>query len=103
MQSELTLKNAKPVSSFDPLYHFDCIQPLFRGGKIMSFRRGQKVEVYRRSEDEIWEDYMDEYIGLHGIITDPDTSINDPNDLVEVSLQDKGTHRLPQDCLRPLE
>ncbi len=69
----------------------------------MSFRRGQKVEVYRRSEDEIWEDYMDEYIGLHGIITDPDTSINDPNDLVEVSLQDKGTHRLPQDCLRPLE
>ena len=46
---------------------------------------------------------MNEYIGLHGIITDPDTSINDPNDLVEVSLQDKGTHRLPQDCLRPLE
>ncbi|MEZ4528542.1 MAG: hypothetical protein R2941_21720 [Desulfobacterales bacterium] len=69
----------------------------------MSFRRGQKVEVYKRSEDEIWEDYMDEYIGLHGIITDPDTSINDPNDLVEVSLQDKGTHRLPQDCLRILE
>ncbi len=69
----------------------------------MSFRKGQKVEVYRRSEDEMWEDYMDEYIGLHGIITDPDTSINDPNDLVEVSLQDKGTHRLPQDCLRILE
>ena len=69
----------------------------------MTFRRGQKVEVYRRSEDEIWADYMDEYIGLHGIITDPDTSINDPNDLVEVSLEGKGTHRLPQDCLRLLD
>ncbi|MEZ4524517.1 MAG: hypothetical protein R2941_01165 [Desulfobacterales bacterium] len=35
----------------------------------MSFRRGQKVEVYKRSEDEMWKDYMDEYIGLHSIIT----------------------------------
>ena len=69
----------------------------------MTFRRGQKVEVYKRSEDEIWADYMDEYIGLHGIITDPDTSINDPDDLVEVSLEGKGTHRLPQDCLRILD
>jgi hypothetical protein len=46
---------------------------------------------------------MDEYIGLHGIITDPDTAINDPEALVEVSLEGKGTHRLPQDCFRLLE
>ena len=44
-----------------------------------------------------------EYIAAHGIITDPDTSINDPDALVEVSLDGKGTHRLPQDCLRPLD
>lgn len=69
----------------------------------MSFRRGQKVEIYKKSEDESWADYMNEYIGLHGIITDPDTSINDPEDLVEVSLEGKGTHRLPQDCMRPLK
>ena len=69
----------------------------------MTFRRGQKVEVYRKSDDESWERYMDEYIGLHGIVTDPDTAKNDPNALIEVSLADKGTHRLPQDCLRILE
>ena len=69
----------------------------------MEFRRGQKVEVYRRSSDESWESYMDEYIGLHGMITDPDTAINDPDALVEVSLVGKGTHRFPQDCLRSLE
>ena len=69
----------------------------------MEFRRGQKVEVYRRSSDESWESYMDEYIGLHGMITDPDTAINDPDALVEVSLVGKGTHRVPQDCLRLLE
>jgi hypothetical protein len=46
---------------------------------------------------------MDDYIGCHGIVTDPDTAINDPEALVEVSLEDKGTHRLPQDCLRVLE
>jgi hypothetical protein len=68
----------------------------------MVFRHGQKVEVFRRSEDESWQDYMDEYIGLHGIITDPDATINDPDALVEVSLVGKGTHRLPQDCLRVL-
>jgi hypothetical protein len=68
----------------------------------MVFRRGQKVEVFQRSQDESWQDYMDSYIGLHGIITDPDQTINDPDALVEVSLQGKGTHRLPQDCLRPL-
>ena len=69
----------------------------------MVFRSGQKVEVYRKSEDESWEPYMDAYVGLHGIITDPDTSINDPDALVEVSLEGKGTHRLPQDCMRLLE
>ena len=69
----------------------------------MSFRRGQKVEVFRRSEDDSWEPYMDAFVGLHGNITDPDTAINDPDALVEVSLQDKGTHRLPQDCLRLLD
>lgn len=69
----------------------------------MALRRGQRVEVYRKSEDESWESYMDAYIGLHGIITDPDTSINDPDALVEVSLEGKGTHRLPQDCLRLLQ
>ena len=68
----------------------------------MSFRRGQKVEVFRPSADDSWEPYMDAFVGLHGIITDPDTAINDPDALVEVSLKDKGTHRLPQDCLRLL-
>jgi hypothetical protein len=67
------------------------------------FHKGQKVEVYRRSRDESWEAYMDELVGRHGIITDPDTLINDPDALVEVSLQDMGTFRLPQDCLRALE
>jgi hypothetical protein len=66
----------------------------------MTFRRGQRVEIYRRSSDESWEPYMDEYIGTRGVITDPDTSKNDPNDLIEVTLDEKGTHRFPQDCLR---
>lgn len=69
----------------------------------MSFRRGQKVEVYQASADDSWEPYMDAFVGFHGIITDPDAAINDPDALVEVSLQDKGTHRLPQDCLRLLD
>ena len=69
----------------------------------MNFRRGQRVEDFRRSEDEGWESYMDAYIGSHGIITDPDTAINDPDALVEVSLEDKGTYRLPQDSLRILD
>ena len=67
------------------------------------FRRGDKVEVFKKSDDEGWQSYMDEYVGLHGVITDPDTVINDPDALVEVSLVDKGTHRIPQDCLRLLE
>ena len=69
----------------------------------MVFRKGQKVELFRKSEDESWEPFMDEFIGRHGIVTDPDTAINDPDALVEVSLEGKGTHRLPQDCLRPLD
>lgn len=69
----------------------------------MSFRKGQKIEVFQRSNDESWENFMDEFIGLHGIIVDPDTSINDPDALIEVSLVEKGTFRLPQDCLRLLK
>lgn len=69
----------------------------------MSFRRGDHVEVFQKSEDEGWESYMDDYVGLHGIVTDPDSNINDPDALIEISLEDKGTHRLPQDCLRRLE
>lgn len=69
----------------------------------MTFRRGQKIEVFRKSVDESWEDYMNQYIGLHGIVTDPDTAKNDPGALIEVSLNEKGTHRLPQDCLRALK
>jgi hypothetical protein len=68
----------------------------------MTFRRGQRVEVYRRSTDESWEDYMDRFVGLHGIVTDPDTAKNDPDALIEVSLDRKGTHRFPQDCLRSI-
>jgi hypothetical protein len=66
----------------------------------MAFRRGQKVEIFQRSLDESWQPFMDAYVGLHGIIVDPDTSVNDPDALVEVSLEGKGTIRLPQDCLR---
>jgi IMP dehydrogenase len=69
----------------------------------MLFHKGQKVEVFRKSQDEAWESYMDDFLGLHGYITDPDASINDPDQLVEVSLQGKGTFRLPQDCLRVLD
>jgi hypothetical protein len=69
----------------------------------MAFRQGQKVEIFQRSDDESWEAYMDEFIGMHGIITDPDTSKNDPDALIEVSLDEKGTHRFPQDCLRVID
>jgi hypothetical protein len=69
----------------------------------MKFHKGQKVEIYQKSTDECWMSYMDDYVGLHGIITDPDTTINDPDALVEVSIEGKGTHRLPQDCLRAIQ
>jgi len=68
----------------------------------MTFRKGQKVAVYRRSQDESWQAYMDRYVGLHGVVTDPDTVKNDPDALIEVTLDKEGTHRFPQDCLRVL-
>ena len=44
----------------------------------MVFRRGQKVELYRKSEDESWETYMDEFVGLHGVpIHDGDGQVTD--------------------------
>ena len=69
----------------------------------MAFHRGQMVRVLRRSTDESWEEYMDGLVGIRGIVTDPDSQINDPDSLIEVSLEDKGTFRLPQDCLEILE
>jgi hypothetical protein len=70
---------------------------------MSAFRQGEKVQIYRRSEDQRWEDYMNQYVGYRGIITDPDMVINDPEALVEVSLEGiGGTHRFPQDCLRHL-
>nr|WP_320015492.1 hypothetical protein [uncultured Desulfobacter sp.] len=68
----------------------------------MTFQRGDKIEVFKASMDDAWEDYMNDFIGCHGFIVDPDTSVNDPDALVEVSLEGKGTHRLPQDCLKRL-
>lgn len=67
------------------------------------FRKGQKVEIYKRSTDDAWESFMDEYIGLHGMIVDPDTAVNDPDALIEVSIVGKGTFRFPQDCLRVID
>ena len=66
----------------------------------MTFHRGDRVKIFRKSSDEAWEPYMDGFIGCQGIVTDPDSSINDPDALIEVSIVDKGTHRLPQDCLK---
>ena len=43
---------------------------------------------------------MDDFVGLHGFITDPDTTVNDPDSLIRISLVGKGTHRLPKDALR---
>ncbi len=69
----------------------------------MTLHQGQRVEVYRKSSDESWEPHMDAYVGLQGVITDPDTTKNDPDALIEVTLDAKGTHRFPQDCLRVLQ
>jgi hypothetical protein len=69
----------------------------------MVFRKGEHVEIFRISTDEAWAPYMNAFLGLHGIITDPDSAINDPDQLVEVSLVGKGTHRFPQDCLRRID
>jgi len=46
---------------------------------------------------------MDRFVGLRGVVTDPDTEKNDPDALIEVSIDDKGTHRFPQDCLSPVQ
>ena len=69
----------------------------------MQLMRGDKIEVFKKSEDEAWEAYMDDFVGLHGFVVDPDTVINDPDSLIEVSLQGRGTHRLPQDCLKRID
>lgn len=69
----------------------------------MVFHRGQLIRVKGRSSDESWEPYMDSLVGSRGMVTDPDSQINDPDSLIEVSLEDKGTFRLPQDCLEILE
>ena len=69
----------------------------------MVFHRGQLIRVKGRSSDESWEAYMDGLVGSRGMVTDPDSQINDPDSLIEVSLEDKGTFRLPQDCLEVLE
>ena len=69
----------------------------------MQLRRGDRIEVFQASTDEAWEPYMNDFLGCHGIVTDPDTAVNDPDALVEVSLEARGTHRLPQDSLRKLE
>lgn len=68
----------------------------------MAFRRGDKIEVFQASTDEAWEPYMNDFIGCRGIVTDPDTMVNDPDALIEISLENRGTHRLPQDSLRIL-
>jgi hypothetical protein len=66
-----------------------------------ALRQGDKVEVFQRSQDQRWEDYMNEYVGYRGVVTDPDMVINDPEALVQVTLEGTGgTHRFPQDCLR---
>jgi hypothetical protein len=71
---------------------------------MQPFRQGDRVEIFRKSKDENWEGYMEEYIGFHGVITDPDTVINDPQALIRVTLDGTGgTHRFPQDCLRKLD
>jgi hypothetical protein len=64
-------------------------------------RQGDRVEIYRKSRDENWEPFMEAYVGFRGIVSDPDTVINDPEALVRVTLDGTGgTHRFPQDCLR---
>jgi hypothetical protein len=70
---------------------------------MSALRQGDRVEVYQRSQDQRWENYMNVYVGYRGVVTDPDTVINDPEALVQVTLEGTGgTHRFPQDCLRRL-
>lgn len=68
---------------------------------MTALRQGDRVKVVQRSEDQRWEEYMDEYVGRRGVVTDPDMVINDPDALVQVTLEGTGgTHRFPQDCLQ---
>lgn len=68
------------------------------------FRQGDRVEIHCASKDQRWESYMTQYIGMKGVVTDPDVVINDPDALVEVTLEGTGgTHRFPQDCLKKLK
>ena len=70
---------------------------------MQPFRQGDRIEIFRKSQDENRESYMEEYIGFHGVVTDPDTVINDPQALVRVTLDGSGgTHRFLQDCLKKL-
>ena len=69
----------------------------------MSFHRGDRIIVEKPSKDESWEPFMDEFVGLRGVVVDPDATINDGDALVEVSLSGQGTFRLPQDCLRLMD
>jgi len=69
-----------------------------------ALRQGDKVRIFQRSEDQRWEEYMNEYVGYRGVVTDPDMVINDPDSLVQVTLEGTGgTHRFPQDCLEKLD
>jgi hypothetical protein len=71
---------------------------------MTAFRQGDKVLIHQKSDDQRWEEYMDQYLGYRGVITDPDMVINDPEALVQVTLEGTGgTHRFPQDCLRKLD
>lgn len=70
---------------------------------MATFRQGDKVQIHQRSDDQRWEEYMNEYVGFSGVVTDPDMVINDPDALVQVTLEGTGgTHRFPQDCLHKL-
>jgi hypothetical protein len=47
---------------------------------------------------------MNQYVGYAGVVTDPDMVINDPDALIQVTLERTGgTHRFPQDCLRKMD
>ena len=71
---------------------------------MVAFRQGDKVQIHQRSDDQRWEEYMNEYVGNSGVVTDPDMVINDPDALVQVTLEGTGgTHRFPQDCIRKLD
>ena len=68
---------------------------------MSAIRQGDKVQIHQRSKDQRWEEYMNEYVGYRGVVTDPDMVINDPEALVQITLEGTGgTHRFPQDCFK---